>query len=201
MLYKTLLFALLFSLATSFQATAEDKLPLSVISDYLNDLKTAETPFTQYNDDGSRSSGTLYIKRPGRMRFEYDAPNSGLVVAGGGAVIIHDTKSNQPPETYPLKRTPLNLILARRVDLGRADMVVGHGHDGTFTVVRAQDPEQPESGFIDLKFGDKPVRLEQWVITNEQGMRTAVTLDDLSTGMTLSDNLFSTEAERNSANR
>jgi outer membrane lipoprotein-sorting protein len=130
------------------------------------------------------------------MRFEYDPPNSGLVVAGGGTVIIHDTKSNQRPETYPLKRTPLSLILAREVDLGRADMVVGHTHDGTFTVVRAQDPENPDSGYIDLKFSGDPIALRQWVITNDQGIRTAVVLEDMRTGLSLSDNLFSTEAER-----
>lgn len=198
MLKKNILGACLALFATATGVMAEDKLSLSAISDYLNDLSTARTPFTQYNDDGSRSTGTLYIKRPGRMRFEYEPPNSGLVLAGGGTVIIQDTKSNQPPETYPLKRTPLSLILARKVDLGRANMVVGHGHDGTFTIVRAQDPENPDSGFIDLKFSDDPVALRQWVITNDQGIRTAVVLDELTTGLSLSDNLFSTEAQRTS---
>jgi outer membrane lipoprotein-sorting protein len=193
---KAFLISLVLTPFLALAAMAEDIVPLSDISDYLNDLQTARSPFTQYNEDGSRSRGTLYIKRPGRMRFEYDPPNSGLVVAGGGTVIIHDTKSNQPPETYPLKRTPLSLILAREVDLGRADMVVGHTHDGTFTVVRAQDPENPDSGYIDLKFSGDPIALRQWVITNDQGIRTAVVLEDMRTGLSLSDNLFSTEAER-----
>ncbi|MEX0338489.1 MAG: outer membrane lipoprotein carrier protein LolA [Arenibacterium sp.] len=195
---KRIFGAVLALLAMTGAGLAEDKLPLSTISDYINDLSTARTPFTQYNDDGSRSTGTLYIKRPGRMRFEYEPPNSGLVMAGGGTVIIQDTKSNQPPETYPLKRTPLSLILARNVNLGRANMVVGHGHDGTYTIVRAQDPENPESGFIDLKFSDNPVALRQWIITNEQGIRTAVVLDELTTGLSLSDNLFSIESQRTS---
>ena len=182
-------------------ASGQDALPLSQISDYLNDLKTAQTTFTQYNEDGSRSIGTLLVKRPGRMRFEYEPPNQAIVIAGAGAVIIHDKKSNQPPETYPLKRTPLNLILARRVDLDQANMVVGHAHDGEFTVVRAQDPENPEFGYIDLKFSHEPIALRQWIITNDQGVRTAVVLNDFTTGISLSDTLFDTQVGVNGANR
>ncbi|MHA6262977.1 LolA family protein [Arenibacterium sp. CAU 1754] len=184
-------FAASATLATS--AWAQDKLPLSAISKYLNGLNTAQSTFTQYNDDGSRSTGTVYLKRPGRMRFEYDPPNKAVVVAGGGTVIIHDPKSNQPSETYPLKRTPLSIILARKVDLDRANMVVGHSFDGKSTVVRAQDPENREYGHIDLMFSGNPVALRQWIITDGQGGRTAVVLNGLKQGGSLSDNLFNTQ--------
>ena len=180
---------------------AQEKLPLADISAYLNTLDTAQTTFTQYNEDGSRSNGTLLVKRPGRMRFEYEPPNHAVVIAGAGAVIIHDKKSNQPPETYPLKRTPLNLILAKTVDLGQANMVVSHDFDGEFTIVRAQDPKKPEYGYIDLKFSSNPVALRQWVITNEQGDRTAVVLNDLETGVKLGDQLFDTQVARGGSDR
>lgn len=195
---KRLLLSALVALASvlATAASAQDKVPLSDISTYLNGLTTGQTTFTQFNEDGSRSTGKLYLKRPGRMRFEYNPPNSGTVVAGGGAVVVHDAKSNTPPESYPLKRTPLWMILARQVDLTRANMVVGHDYDGEFTVVRAQDPEHPDYGFIDLKFSSDPVVLKQWVITNEQGTRTAVVLDDFQTGMSLSDTMFNTQAGR-----
>ncbi|HEX9858531.1 MAG TPA: outer membrane lipoprotein carrier protein LolA, partial [Paracoccaceae bacterium] len=117
-------------LALALPAAAE-KIPLSALSQYLNGLTTAEAEFTQINADGSIATGKLYIKRPGRVRFEYAPPENSLVLAGGGQVAIFDAKSNQPPEQYPLKRTPLNLILAENVDLGRAKMVVGHFEDGT----------------------------------------------------------------------
>lgn len=174
-------------------AWAQDKVPLSAISKYLNGMKTAQSTFTQYNDDGSRSTGTLYVKRPGRMRFEYDPPNKAVVMAGGGTVVVHDPKSNQPAENYPLKRTPLSIILARNVDLDRANMVVGHSFDGKSTVVRAQDPENPGTGHIDLMFSGSPVKLTQWIITDGQGGRTAVVLNNLNTVGSLSDSLFNSE--------
>ncbi|MEO0766378.1 MAG: outer membrane lipoprotein carrier protein LolA [Pseudomonadota bacterium] len=172
------------------QAALADKLPLNAISGYLNDLKTAEGSFTQINDDGSISTGQIYIKRPGRMRFEYNAPDTALVVASANAVYIVDSKSNQPPETYPLRRTPLSLILARNVDLNAANMVVGHDFDGTATVVTAQDPENPEYGSIQMKFTGNPVQLRQWVVNDSGGGQTTVVLGELNTGGTLSNRLF-----------
>ena len=175
-------------------AWAADKLNLSEISAYLNGLSTAQGAFTQISDDGTLATGQIYLHRPGRARFEYDPPSGGTVVAGSGAVVIHDPKSNQPPETYPLRRTPLALILDRNVNLGRANMVVGHGFDGTATVVRAQDPENPEYGSIELSFTDSPVELRKWVIHDGAGGQTTVILQGLETGVALRSGLFDTGA-------
>lgn len=187
-------------LASGAPALAE-RLPLSEISQYLNKMQTAEAPFTQINDDGSLSTGTLYIKRPGRVRFEYDPPEEAVVVAGGGAVVIFDPKSNTEPETYPLNRTPLSIILARTVDLERADMVTGHGYDGTATIVTAQDPENREYGSIQLMFTANPVELRKWVITDSGGGQTTVVLQELQTGGEISDILFSTRLVNEGADR
>lgn len=188
---KTLRFALVpfLWIALALPASAE-KISLADLSRYLNGLKTAQADFTQVNADGSIATGTLYIKRPGRMRFEYAPPDKTLVIAGGGQVAIFDPKSNQPPEQYPLKRTPLNLILANNVDLGRAKMVVGHESDGTATTVVAQDPEHPEYGTLRMVFTDAPVELRQWVITDDSGSETTVILGDLKKGGAFSTFLF-----------
>ncbi|AHD11108.1 LolA family protein [Phaeobacter gallaeciensis] len=175
-------------------AWAAEKLSLNDVSQYLNGISTATAPFSQINDDGSLSTGKLYMHRPGRMRFEYDPPNKGVVVAGAGAVLIQDPKSNQPPETYPLKRTPLSLILARNVNLGRANMVVGHSFDGTSTIIRAQDPKNPEYGSIEMMFTDNPVELRKWVIHDGSGGQTTVILGGLETGGKLPSKLFNTSS-------
>ena len=177
-----------------FPAAAE-KIPLSTLSDYLNSLTTVEADFTQINSDGTISTGKIYINRPGRVRFEYAPPDRSLVIAGGQQVAIFDAKSNQPPEQYPLKRTPLNLILARDIDLGRAKMVVGHAEDGTSTRVRAQDPENPEYGTIELVFTGDPVELRQWVITDDLGAQTTVILGEMKKGGKLGARLFDITAE------
>ena len=186
---KHLLTTAFFALSLSGPALA-DKLPLNSISKYLNGLSTAKGAFTQINDDGTISTGTIYIKRPGRVRFEYNPPESALVVASAGAVVIVDTKSNQPPESYPLDRTPLSIILARNVDLGRARMVVGHSYDGTSTTVTAQDPDNPDYGNIQMVFTGPSVELRQWVINDNAGSTTTVVLGELTKGVAMSDKLF-----------
>ncbi|MBL3567892.1 cell envelope biogenesis protein LolA [Rhodovulum sulfidophilum] len=174
-----------------------DPIPLSSLSAYLNSFQTAQADFTQINADGSISTGVLSIRRPGRARFEYAPPDKALVMAGGGQVAVFDEKSNQPPEQYPLKRTPLNLILERQVDLGRARMVVGHEEDGSSTRVVAQDPEHPEYGTITLVFTNEPIELRQWIVTDETGSQTTVVLGELKTGMPLGARLFNIIQETN----
>jgi outer membrane lipoprotein-sorting protein len=182
-------------LAVSMQPAYSDALSLNAISQYLNSLTMAQSRFTQINADGSRATGTLYIKRPGRIRFEYDAPNPALVMAGGGQVAVFDNKSNLPPEQYPLSRTPLNLILERNVNLSRRNMVTGFQYDGTHTIVVAQDPQRPEYGSIALMFTGPQVQLRQWVITSGDGTRTTVRLDGLQPVNNLGANLFSIPIE------
>ncbi|MGH1331578.1 MAG: LolA family protein [Paracoccaceae bacterium] len=185
-----LILAPLLLLALSFPAHSAGKLSLSEISAYLNSLKTAKGEFTQINDDGTISTGTIFIKRPGRVRFEYNPPEASLVLAGGGEVAIFDKKSNQPPERYPLAKTPLSLILAANVDLGRARMVTGHTSDANTTTVRAQDPDHPEYGSIELVFTGAPTELRQWKINDGGGGSTTVILGELNKGIAIGDTRF-----------
>lgn len=176
---------------------AAEKLPLSTISSYLNGLGTVEAEFTQINDDGSRSQGAVTIKRPGRMRLDYGGGDDALVLVSGGQVAVFDPGSNKPPQRFPLSQTPLSLMLARNVDLSKAKMVVSHTEQNGDTVVRAQDPDHPEYGSIDMIFSATPV-LKAWVIHDETGGSTTVQLTRMKLGGSVSDGEFNirTEAKR-----
>jgi outer membrane lipoprotein-sorting protein len=174
---------------------AAKEVPLDVLSAYLNGLSSFQSNFVQVNADGSKSKGVLYVKRPGRARFEYAPPNKNLVIVAGGQVVIFDPKSKEPPEQYPLSRTPLNLILAQNIDLAAAKGVVGHQEVGKATIVRWQDAKHPEYGTIDLVFSDNPIALTKWIITDDIGNQTSVSLGALQGGQSLSSNLFSMELE------
>ena len=165
-------------------------LSLDQVSAYLNGLQTAQGGFTQINADGTLSTGQIYIKRPGRIRFEYNAPDNSLVMAGGGQVAIFDPRSNNGPDRYPLNQTPLKIILERNVDLARASMVTGHTSDGTTTTVTAQDPAHPQYGNIQMVFTANPVELRQWIVTDEVGSQTTMILNDLVRGGRINDIKF-----------
>jgi outer membrane lipoprotein-sorting protein len=169
---------------------AAAQVSLAEIGAYFNAFRTAQAAFTQVNADGTISTGTLYIHRPGRVRFEYDPPADQLVMAGGGQVAVFDGKSSAGPEQYPLSRTPLSIILADPVDLSRERMVSAHTTDGTTTTVTARDPANPDSGTIRLVFTGDPVQLRQWVVTNGAGEETTVILGEMRTGGALPARLF-----------
>ena len=186
---KQFTFACAVLVATTDQGWA-DKLSLPVLSKYLNGLTTVQAQFTQINPDGTLSTGKILIKRPGKIRFEYDPPNNALVMASAGALAIFDPKGNPQPESYPLNKTPLGLLLDKNIDLQRANMVVGHIYDGTATQVSVQDPEHPERGRMDLVFTGPTPELRQWVVHNENGEQTIVVLNDVQRDVAIRDYLF-----------
>ncbi len=194
-----LMTAAIMTFATALPAAAE-KLSLNQISAYLNELQSAKGAFTQINGDGSISTGTIYIKRPGRVRFEYNPPEQALVMANSGQVVILDRKLGGAPESYPLSQTPLSIILARNVNLGQANMVQGMNYDGTATTVLAQDPKRSEYGSIEMKFTGGPVQLRQWIIRDADGSTTTVVLGDL-TETEVSNALFDVRSELAKSNR
>ena len=185
--------ALVLALATAFPALA-DKIPLNEISRYLNGLKTAQAEFTQVNGDGSISTGTVFIHRPNRVRFEYKGDKT-LVLASAGQVAVFDGKSRSGPQQYPLSKTPLSLILAPNVNLGQARMVTGYAEKKNTTVVTAQDPQHPEYGNIQMVFSANPTQLRQWVVTDDAGTRTTVILGDMKTGVSFPPSKFAIESE------
>ncbi len=172
------------------------KISLDRISRYFNSIRTAEARFRQVNDDGSRSTGSLVMQRPGRIRFDYDDPLDVLVLASAGQVGIFDGASNlQKAERYPLNQTPLALILARRVDIGNTSAVRGHYEEDGVTTVVVQDPRRRELGYVELKFRDQPVRLVGWRTVDGGGSSTELYLSDFETGAEYPAYLFSIKRE------
>lgn len=174
---------------------AAEKISLNEISSYFNAMTTAEAQFSQVTDTGETSTGRLFIRRPGRIRFEYDPPEATLVVVGGGQVAVFDPKSRDEPLRFPLRHSPLNLVLEREVDLAQRDMVVAHFEVESQTAVTLQDPENPDYGFIQLIFNDNPVQLDQWVVQDNSGGQTHIILDSLTEGGKLSNMLFNIQHE------
>ena len=187
-------FLVAFAMSVHGVGVSAQQLSLPQISDYLNQLQTAQGGFTQINDDGTLSTGQIYIKRPGRIRFEYNPPQESLVMAGGGQLAIFDPRSNTGPDRYPLSQTPLNVILQRNVDLTAARMVTGSVSDGTITTVTVQDPDNPQYGNIQLVFTANPVELRQWIITDDLGNQTTMMLNYLTTVAPIGDIMFNIAA-------
>ena len=73
---------------------------------YLEGLDEAKARFVQTDARGRATTGQLFMKRPGKARFAYDAPSGLLVVSDGGVVSVQD-KRLKTFDQYPLAATPL----------------------------------------------------------------------------------------------
>jgi outer membrane lipoprotein-sorting protein len=174
-----ILIKILIIISYSSHPSLAERISLNKISDYINGLTTLQADFEQINSDGSIDRGKLYIRRPGRMRLEYTAPNNALVIAGAGSVAIFDDKSKNGPTLFPLKKTPLNLLLKKNVDLSKNEMITEHTANNENTFIVAKDPKRKSQGSIKMMFSNSPVSLQGWTITNQSNQKTKIILDKL----------------------
>ena len=169
--------------AVPLLAKAQAFASLDQIATYLNGLTLADGEFTQHNADGSRSIGSFMLQKPGKIRFEYSAPDRAVVVSDGTMVGIIDPKAPEELQTYELSRTPLSLLLRTDVDLNKKGFVRDLTGDSGETRLLLVDPTDPATGTMLLTFAHAPVfHLAKWTITDEGGSQTTVDVQSLTRG-------------------
>ena len=185
--FSIVLCVLCFFAASSTQAK---KASLAEISRYLDQHKVLTAKFAQISYDGSRADGKIFLKRPGRLRFEYQDPNNVVVLVAEKRITIFDYKSDSQPTSYPVSNSPLSLLLDDEIDFTKDSMVLDHSYDGSLTRVTLNNPEHQEFGQITLIFEQDPLRLSQWQVTNQVGEQILVMLNDLEYDVVRDDTLF-----------
>jgi outer membrane lipoprotein-sorting protein len=171
------------------QPSSEDQALIERARDYLRGLFSAMGRFTQTDPRGRVTTGTFYLRRPGRARFDYDPP-SGLVVASNGFRVAVLDKRLGTLDAYPLGATPLGVLLSRDI---RIDKSVAIGavtrRPGGFSIL-AYGAGKRGQGQIALDFTDNPVKLTGWSITDAQGGLTKVVLADFAAGKQMPNKFF-----------
>lgn len=166
--------------------TAEE---LARIEAYLNGIHSLRARFLQVDQQGRMAEGTLYLQRPGRMRFEYDPPSPILIVADGTTVTYQDRQLGQITSLF-IGQTPLSIILAEKVRLS-----------GDVTVLRAERyanrldvwltrTASPREGTLILTFSTDPFALVQWRVIDAQAEEVRVSLSRVERDIPLEAKLF-----------
>lgn len=155
----------------------------------LNNTGSFQGRFTQYGSDGSVATGNIYIKRPGKLRFEYDAPNPLLIVSDGVTLLQHD-RELETKDRVPLAATPLNFFLKENVQLQRDTEVVGLIKTPQEVRVSARDGSGEVDGTMTMVFDANSLALNQWIIADSFGGETRVVLSDLKYNQKVSPRLF-----------
>jgi outer membrane lipoprotein-sorting protein len=188
---RTLLAVAASILAFAFAAVggAHAQAGVPEVEKYFNSIRTLQARFVQSNPNGNVVQGTLYLRRPGRMRFEYDAPSQLKIVADGSQVTMWDP-ANRDFGQWPIGWTAASFLVKEPLQLS-GDLTVEsqQRQDGLLALTLIQT-RKPQEGKVIIRLSENPMQLRGWTILDNRGNRVNVTLTDLKTGIQLADSLF-----------
>ena len=165
------------------------------IADHFAGVATMTGEFVQFGPRGEQTGGKFYIQRPGKIRFNYDAPSGYRVISDGKSVVIDNKKLNTM-DLYPLSKTPLKLLLDRRIDLS-GNKVKSVREENDLTTIRLADKSVFGNSEITMMFDPKSYELRQWTITDAQGKDTTVMIFNVQEGVRFDPAIFTVDYKRN----
>ena len=169
--------------------TDNEKATVNRVEKYLNELFTLKSRFLQATSTGSYTEGTLYLSRPGKMRIEYDPPVKLLIVADGYWLIYNDIELDQITH-LPLQTTPANILLKEKISLLNSDLIISKVENTPGIVSITLVPTDENRSQITLVFSDNPLELKKWVVVDNQGVTTSVSLLSTQRDISLDSKLF-----------
>ena len=174
----------------SAQAPAGD---LAQVQRHLQALQTMTAQFSQTDRNGKVLTGTITLKRPGKVRFQYQPGVPILIVGDGKSLWFLDYSVGQK-QRWPIGNSPLGVLLDPSRDIGEVAHVVP-SLDPRVVSVEAKDAKHPEYGKITLIFRRDPsapagLMLEGWVALDAQNNRTSIRLANQRFNAPVADNSF-----------
>ncbi len=166
---------------------------LRAVESHLAQTQSLVSQFTQTDGKGRKFSGTLSLKRPGRIRFEYGQGANMLLVGNGKTLSFIDYEVGQK-SSWPVAKSPLSVLLSAKPDLGRIARIIP-SESSNVIVVRARDARRPEFGTLVMAFVKAPgapagLRLEGWTAIDAQNKKTTVRLDGQRYNVAVAESAF-----------
>ena len=193
---RTFFFAAVAVLISLPALAAGKEADIARVEKYLSGLTTITADFSQVDANGRLSEGKFYLKRPGKMRWQYSPPTPILLVSDGKVIVYFDAELDQV-NYVPMDDT-LAGFLAKPVILLNSDSTTLADFEAMPGAVRATvvQKKKPKEGSLTLEFTDAPLQLKQMVIRDATGQETRIQLTGAKFGEKLPDNLFKFEDPR-----
>jgi outer membrane lipoprotein-sorting protein len=146
--------------------------------------------FVQTTSDNKRLKGKFFMKKPGRVRFEYSPPSKQLVVSDGHQIAIQDLDINTDDRVM-VDQTPFRVLLRKDVDLVRDARILEVQEAQDLLIVALQDKSKDASGRVRLFLATAPaLELKEWVTTDAQGVDTRIEVSNLDRKEAIDAGLF-----------
>ncbi|WP_428027344.1 LolA family protein [Altererythrobacter sp.] len=170
----------------------------------LRAIATMQADFTQTDRQGQTARGVMTLKRPGKIRFEYEKSVPLLVVSNGRSLYLIDYEVDQV-QRWPIKNSPLGVLLDPNRDIARYGKLVSTGNPDVVSI-EVRDPKRPEFGMITMIFvrsatAPGGLQLTNWVALDSQNNRTTVRLRNHRYGVAVADSTFRFKDPRKSSRR
>ncbi len=185
--------------ANPISLSPEQTESINKISAYMNSFMTLQGEFTQTGPTGRVSKGQMYLSKPGKLRFDYAAPNPFLLVSDGRWVTFKN-RAKEKGDQFPLATTPLRLVVSKEIDLLSETKVMGFEQAGGITSVVLEERDGVLGGQIVLVFDETQNLLQQWIIIDGKGRRTTVELANLVADVEIDPKLFVVKINRKEKN-
>lgn len=167
------------------------------VESYLSSISSVVSDFGQLSADGTKATGKFFLKRPGKMRWQYNPPTPVLLVSNGKVVTYYDAGLDQV--TYVgVDDTLAGFIAQKDIRLESASTHLTNfevANDGTIRATVVQK-KKPTEGSLTLEFGDKPLQIKGMTTVDAAGSRTVVTFTNLQFGPVIDDKLFTFDDPR-----
>ncbi len=164
---------------------------VEMVSSHINDIRTMRGTFEQTAPDGQVTQGRFFIERPGKLRFDYAPPSHMTLISDGFWVAVQD-RQLETTERYPLRTTPLRILLSDDLDLledARILDVNPDVEDGTVSVT-LESTSRRVDGSITLFFDPVAGQLDRWTVRDAQGLDTQVDLGEVERGVEIEARYF-----------
>ena len=180
-------------IAALIAATPAGAATLADVQAHLRAVTTMTADFSQTDQNGKTLTGTLSLKRPGRIRFQYQKGVPLLIVGDGKALTMIDYQVAQVSR-WPIGNSPLSVLLDPSRDLSKVAHVVAGSPPGRL-LIEGRDPKHPEFGTISIGFFEVPgapggLVLSGWTVLDAQGNRSTVFLSNQRFNVAVDDRTF-----------
>lgn len=173
------------STTASAQTAARD---IKNAENYLRNLGTMKAEFIQRAHNGSRLSGTFYLNRPGKLRFEYNEIDD-FIVADGVFIYFYDAELGEQTNA-PIGHTLADFLLRENLSLKEDVTVQQISREDDFMTMTIVETDDSAAGSVKLFFKEEPYKLEKWQVTDAAGLTTEISLQKIEQNLDLPARLF-----------
>ncbi len=175
--------------AAAASLSAEDRADVARVEKYFNGITSMRSTFLQASSTGNVAKGRVWLRRPGRMRFEYDPPSPILITSDGTLLTYQDLELKQTNQ-IPLFTSPLSVLVNADVRFDQQLLVDEVTKESNVLRITVRQRDDPDQGYVTLVFQDRPLELKQWTIVDAQQVSVKVALLDPEFGVTIPNELF-----------